>query len=417
MKNSFRQWVGIPKMRVGTVSAARTLGVVLFLGAVTAPLAQATKFTTLYNFTGGSDGGDPEYGSLVQDKGGSLYGTTYLGGTSGYGTVFKVTLRGTETVLHSFTGGADGANPYAGLVLSGHTLYGTTNYGGSGNGKDGHGVVFELDIKTGVETVLYTFTGGADGGYPFAGLVQDKKGILYGTTWSGGANTYWGTVFEVVPKTKKETVLHSFDESDGADSYSALTLNPTETVLYGAATQGGSGGCYFGCGVVFSLTIKTSTYTVLHRFAGSPDGGYPGGTLALGTSGDLYGATGSGGASGNGAVIKLVPKTKKETVLYSFSGGADGDYPDGSVIRGKKGELYGTTYEGGSGNCTRYGYDGCGVVFKLDTTGEETVLHSFDDSDGVNPVCGVTMDSKGNMYGTTLAGGSHGYGTVWKLTP
>src|ERR1700733_7514272 len=106
MKNSLRQWVGISKMRVGTVSAVLTLAVVLLLVVVTAPLAHASKFTTLYNFTGGADGGYPEEGGLVQDQAGSLYGTTYLGGTSGYGTVFKVTLSGTETVLHSFTGGA-----------------------------------------------------------------------------------------------------------------------------------------------------------------------------------------------------------------------------------------------------------------------------------------------------------------------
>jgi uncharacterized repeat protein (TIGR03803 family) len=414
MANSAEHRGWVSRLRLGAASAA--LALVAVLGSATSPLAQAKSFKTLHNFTGGLDGGYPEYGKLAQDKAGNLYGTTYMGGASGYGTVFKVTLRGKETVLHSFTGGADGANPYAGLVLSGNTLYGTTNYGGSGNGKNGHGAVFELDIRTGVETVVYTFTGGADGGYPFAGLVEGSNGNLYGTTWSGGANVYWGTVFEVVPKTKKETVLHSFDESDGADSYSALTLNPAETVLYGGATQGGSGDCFAGCGVVFSLAIKTRSYTVLYEFAGSSDGGYPGGTLALDPGGNLYGATGTDGASGYGTVFEVIPKTREETVLYSFSGGADGAYPDGGVIRDTKGNLYGTAYEGGSGNCTQYGYNGCGVVFKLDTTGAETVLHSFDESDGVNPVCGVTMDSKGRLYGTTLAGGSDGYGVVWEIT-
>jgi uncharacterized repeat protein (TIGR03803 family) len=389
--------------RLRTLSMALAFAIVLLPALAASPSAQAQTYNVLHNFTGGSDGGFPLYGSLVHDKAGNLYGTTYQGGGSSYGTVFKVTKSGKETVLYSFTGGADGGYPYAGLVLSGNALYGT-----AANGGYGYGVVFEVNIKTKSENVLYTFTGGADGAYPFAGLARDKKGNLYGTTNLGGAG--YGTVFEVVPKTKKETVLHSFDYTDGAYPYSGLTLNTTEKMLLGTAAYGGSGtGCSLGCGVVFSLTIKTRTYTVLYNFMGSSDGAYPGGTLALDPKGNLYGTTGGGGSgSGFGTVFEVAPKTKKETVLYSFTGRADGAAPEGGVIRDKKGKLYGTTESGGT-----YGY---GTVFEL-VKGTETVLHSFDYSDGSEPFCGLTMDSKGNLYGTTEEGGSSGFGVVWEITP
>jgi uncharacterized repeat protein (TIGR03803 family) len=367
----------------------------------------------LYNFTGKPDGANPRYGSLVRDEAGDLYGTTWEGGSSDYyGTVFKVTKSGTENVLYSFTGGADGGYPVAGLVLSGNTLYGITSYGGNNACYDGYaygcGVVFEVNIKTGAETVLHTFTGGSDGGYPKAGLVQDRKGNLYGTTSDGGANSYFGTVFEVDPKTKKETVLHSFGDNDGDYPTSGLTLNTTETILFGTALEGGSN----GAGVVFSLAIRTRTYNVLYNFTGPPDGDAPWGTLALDPKGNLYGTTLSGGSDnctdGCGTVFEVVPRTKKETVLYSFTGGASGYYPYSGVIRDNKGNLYGTTFRGGASSD--------GTVFEV-AEGTESVLHSFDGSDGANPFCGLVQDSKGNLYGTTYEGGSDGAGVVWEITP
>jgi uncharacterized repeat protein (TIGR03803 family) len=377
-----------------------------------APWAEAQTYNVLYNFTGGADGGYPYYGSLVQDKAGNLYGTTGWGGTyDSYGTVFKVTKSGAETVLYSFTGGADGAWPYAGLILSGNTLYGTTEAGGTSTCQNdyGCGVVFQLNIETGAETVLYTFTGSADGANPYAGLVQDKKGHLYGTTYGGGAYGY-GTVFEVAPKTKKETVLHSFDSTDGAYPQSGLTLNTAGEVLFGTAPGGGSR----SWGVVFSLTTNTRTYTVLYNFKGSSDGGVPWGTMALDAKGNLYGTTWYGGdissceSSSCGTVFEVIPKTKKETVLYAFAGVADGGSPLGGVIRDKKDTLYGTTAGGGPGDR--------GVVFEL-VKGTETVLHSFDYKDGSEPLCGVIMDSSGDLFGTTYGGGSGGYGVVWEITP
>jgi uncharacterized repeat protein (TIGR03803 family) len=392
---------------------ALAFAIVLLSALAAAPTAQAKSYKVLYNFTGGSDGGYPDYGSLVEDKAGDLYGTTWEGGSSDhYGTVFKVTSSGTENVLYSFTGGADGGYPVAGLVLSGNTLYGITSYGGNNACYDGYaygcGVAFEVNIKTGTETVLHTFTGGSDGGYPKAGLVQDRKGNLYGTTSDGGANSYFGTVFEVDPKTKKETVLHSFGDNDGDYPTSGLTLDPTEKVLFGTALEGGSN----GAGVVFSLAIRTRTYNVLYNFTGGSDGGGPWGTLALDPEGNLYGTTNSGGASHAGTVFEVVPRTKKETVLYSFKDeGGDGVPPDSGVIRDKKGNLYGTTSYGGDEG-------GEGTVFEVvPNTKTETVLHSFDGSDGELPVCGLIQDSKGNLYGTTYEGGSYGAGVVWEITP
>jgi uncharacterized repeat protein (TIGR03803 family) len=395
-----RNFVRPFQTRLRALSVA--LAFVLLSALAAAPAAKAQSYKVLYNFTGGSDGANPYFGSLIQDEAGNLYGTASDAGSHGYGTVFKLTKSGKQTVLYSFTGGADGGYPYATLILSGNMLYGTTGWGGSGNGYSGHGVVFQVNIKTGAETVLYTFTGGADGATSYASLVRDKEGNLYGTTYWGGANNY-GTVFKVDPKTKKETVLHSFDDSDGAYPTYGLTFNPSEKTLFGTAALGGSG----SYGVVFSLTIKPATYTVLYNFTGGSDGAAPSGTLALDPKGNLYGNANYGGASGAGAVFEVVPKTKQETVLYKFTGGTDGKYPNAGVIRDKKGNLYGTTNSGGSGY---------GVAFEL-TKGTETVLHSFDDTDGAYPDCGVLQDSKGNLYGTTEAGGSSGAGVVWEITP
>lgn len=379
--------------RPHAVNIALALGIV-FLSAL-APSVRAQTYKVLYDFTGGSDGAFPLYGTLAQDQASNLYGTTYEGGSSNCGTVFKVVPKtGKESVLHNFTCGSDGGYPHANLILSGNTLYGTTPNGGSKS----YGVVFEVNIKTGAETVLYNFAGGGDGAKPWAELVQDKAGNLYGTTTGGGSSSY-GTVFQVVPKTKKETVLHSFSGSDGEAPFSGLALDPTGKVLYGTTYEGGSS----GSGVVFGLTIKTRTYTVLHNFTGGADGGEPFGTLDIGKGGILYGTTeygGSGSNGGNGVVYELVFKTGNETVLYTFSGGADGGYPFGGVIPNKAGKLCGTTQTGGA-------YSLYGTIFELDPTkGTETVLHSFDGTDGAEPLVGLLQDSHGTFYGTTYVGGT-----------
>ncbi len=414
------------RQRAGS-SIALALGIVL-LGALAAvPRAQAQIFDVLYNFTNGRDGGSPN-GSLIQDQAGNFYGTTYEGagsGCGGYGcgTVFRMTKTGRVTTLYTFTGGADGGTPQAGVILWGNTLYGTTTYGGDLNcniyNGTGCGVVFKLNIETGVETVLYSFTGGSDGGVPwFAGLVRDNAGNLYGTTAFGGGGfencpTGCGVVFKVDPETKTETVLHAFVATDGAHPDFAVTLDPAGNVLYGAAIVGGSTfgtACAGdGCGVVFSLRLETDDYKVLYNFTGVSDGRHPE-LLTIGKRGELYGTTtGSSGCDTGacGVVFEMLPETGQETVLYTFTGEADGGLPYAGVVLGKEGNLYGDTAYGGSGE----GSSGNGVVFKVDPkTGTETVLHTFDYTDGSAPFGNLMLDASGTLYGTTTAGGTDGSG-------
>jgi uncharacterized repeat protein (TIGR03803 family) len=377
--------------------------VLLAAGAAATQSAQAQTFTVLYNFTGSTDGAYP-YAGLVRDQAGNVYGTTDAGGASGYGVVFKVDSSGTETVLHSFTGGTtDGAFPFAGLIQdkSGN-FYGTTIYGGASSA----GTVFKVD-SSGSETVLYSFAGGTtDGCYPYGGLVQDSSGNLYGTTSNCGAASK-GTVFKV-DSSGTETVLHSFagGASDGAFPFYASLRMDTKGNLYGVTLRGGAG----GYGTVFKLS-KSATVTVLHSFAlRTKDGCFPFGTPAMDPAGNLYGATEECGSSNLGVLWK-VSKAGKETVLHNFAGGAsDGSYPLADVYRDAKGNLYGNTEEGGT-----FGY---GTVYKLSTSGALTLVHSFSySSDGGYPYASLVRDTQGEFYGTATVGGSGGYGTVWELTP
>jgi uncharacterized repeat protein (TIGR03803 family) len=341
---------------------------------------------------------------LIQDSAGNFYGTTQLGGTSNLGTVFKLDPMGTETVLHSFAGGADGANPYSGLVQdSTGNLYGTTYYGGAPN----HGTVFKLD-PTGTETVLYSFAGGTDGANPYASLVQDPAGNLYGTTQRGGASGQ-GTVFKV-DTAGTETVLYTFTGgSDGGVPDGALVLDAAGN-LYGT-TFGGGHVCVHRriyCGVVFKLDT-TGTEIVLHTFTGGTDGFFPVAGLVRDSAGNLYGTT-----SDAGTIFQL-DATGNETVLYSFTGGAGGGTPYAGLVRDPTGNLYGTTNYGGDSTCGNG--SGCGVVFQLDTTGREIVLYTFTGgADGANPELGsLIRDSAGNLYGTTQFGGPSNNGVVFKI--
>jgi uncharacterized repeat protein (TIGR03803 family) len=385
-------------------AVAATFAVMFLLGTVPAPRAQAQTLTVLYSFKNPPDGAVP-YGRLVRDRAGNLYGTTDQNGAFGYGMVFKVDQRGNETVLHSFTGSPDGADPLAGLVRDKTgNLYGTT----AGGGASGYGTVFKVDQR-GKETVLYSFTNSPDGAYPYAGLVRDKAGNLYGTTTGGGSSNV-GTVFKVDP-TGKETVLHSFTYLDGAAPYAPLVRDKAGN-LYGTTSYGGSA-CFppSGCGTVFKLDTSGKE-TVLYSFTGSPDGAYPYAGLVRDKAGNLYGTTQEGGSSGYGTVF-MVDLTGKETVLYSFTNSPDGAYPFAGLVRDKAGNLYGTTVYGGDSPCL-----GCGTVFMVDTSGNETVLHNFTNSpdDGAHPYAGLVRDKACNLYGTTINGGFFYFGTVFKLT-
>ncbi len=400
MANPRQQRAWISGMTLRVASAALTFVVVLVLGVVATPSARAQTFTVLHNFTGGTDGAYPVAG-LARDANGNLYGTTVYGGPSSHGTVFKVDTNGTESVLYSFTGSPDGAYPYAGLVRDATgNLYGTTYYGGT----SGYGTVFQVDTS-GTESVLYSFTGGTtDGCYPYGGLLQDKAGNLYGTTDGCGASGQ-GTVFNL-SMAGKETLLHNFagGSSDGAYPFWTRLLMDAEDDLYGVTQEGGTS----NDGVVYKLG-NNGTFTLLYSFAGGKTAGcYPYGTPAMDSAGNIYGTAEACGASGDGIVWK-VSKVGKEALLHSFArGSSDGEAPLAGVILDAKGNLYGDTWAGGT--------SGLGTVYELSKKGTMTLLHSFVGSDGEFPVGGVTLDAEGNLYGTTYEGGTGNAGTVWRIT-
>jgi uncharacterized repeat protein (TIGR03803 family) len=353
--------------------------------------------TVLYSFTGQPNDGANPYAGLV-DVDGILYGTTYDGGADSDGTVFEITPAGVESVLYSFAGGNDGANPQAGLVLGTNgNFYGTTYDGGT----NGDGTVFEI-TPAGVETVLHSFTdANGDGAHPEAGLV-DVGGNLYGTTYDGGTSGY-GTVFEITP-TGTVSILHSF--TGGTDGvYPAAGLLDVGGILYGTTYGGGTN----GDGTVFEINPSTGEETVLHSFpATNDDGDLPEAGL-VDVDGILYGTTGGGGTNGNGTVFEINPSTGVETVLYSFTGGNDGALPEAGLVD-VDGNLYGTTYEDG--------LDGAdGTVFEITPAGVETVLHSFTGgADGAFPFAGL-VDVNGILYGTTEYGGPDDDGTVFQIVP
>ena len=410
---------------------ALALGGIFVLAAIG---AEAQTYRNLHGFTGsrGGDDGCSRTQVIRDPTTGNLYGTTQSCGV-GWGTVFMLDKTGRETVLYNFTRGADGALPVAGVIRdSAGNLYGTTEEGGdltcSIGGTVGCGVVFKLDT-TGTETVLYRFTGGAAGGLPFAGLVRDSAGNLYGTTVQGGdlsgcTGYGCGVVFKL-DITGMETVLYTFTgRADGGNPQAGLIRDSTGN-LYGTTTAGGtvtgSGTlCEDGCGVVYKVDT-TGRETVLHTFTGEADGAVPDAGVIRDSTGNLYGTTELGGA-GRGVVFK-VDTNGTETVLYAFTGGTDGGTPEAAgVIWDSASNLYGTTAFGGDLSCNPpYG---CGVVFKLDTAGTETVLYTFrGETDGRYPSTGVIRDPAGHLYGTTQDGGSEygcarqSCGVVFKLKP
>lgn len=250
--------------------------------------------TVLYSFPAG--GSDP-YTGLIEGSDGNFYGTTGAGGTSDDGTVFKITPGGTETVLHAFAkSGSDGEIPYAGLIQgSDGNFYGTTYFGGSG----GYGTIFKV-TPSGTETVLYSFAGGSDGEHPYAGVIQGSDGNFYGTTYFGGTSGN-GTVFRVTPS-GSETVLYTFagGSTDGANPEAGL-IQGSDGNFYGNTYLGGPS----NLGTVFMLT-PNGTETILHAFAGgSSDGANPSANLVQGSDGNLYGSTGAGGSSGEGTFFKV----------------------------------------------------------------------------------------------------------------
>ena len=407
--------------RISAWANALTSVLVALLATVCPAFSQIEQ--KLYDFCsqpGCTDGLYPN-GALVMDKKGNLFGTTTSGGAHGEGTVFEITASGVEKVLYSFCAApscTDGSSPFDGLIIDKKgNLYGTTYSGGA----HGQGTVFKVSA-TG-ESVLYSFCavlGCQDGANPYAGLTVDKSGNFYGTTLGGGS-TNNGTVFEV-NTTGSEIVLHSFENTpDFAFPYGGVTLD-TKGNLYGTTWFGGannSGGVY----EVGVDQTETRLYDHWCAFPCTQDGDSSTAALLL-SKGNLYGTSTLGGAFAHGMVFQLNIKKKKETILYSFAGVADADgaVPWAGLITDKSGNLYGTTSGGGVSGCSGGLQDGCGTVFELSPSGTgqtESLLRTFanDATDGANPYGGLLLDKTNKLYGTTRLGGVNNGGTVFKITP
>jgi uncharacterized repeat protein (TIGR03803 family) len=389
----------------------------------------APVYKVLHHFNG-TDGVGPYGGVVLDAIGNLYGASGNGGDGScryGCGLVFEMMPRSgnnwTFGALYDFTGGADGAYPNGGLILDASgDVYATTTSGGAHKA----GTAFELSPGSDgwTLTTLYAFcpkVGCGDGGGTETGLTRDRTGNLYGVKPYGASGNH-GAVFELTPGSGgwREKLLHRFGlkKGDGEDPYAGLILNPSGS-LYGTTNGGGNPCGGPSCGTVYELTPLPGggwKEAVLHRFNGR-DGQWPGsGALFMDGSGGLYGTTTNGGSYG-GVVFKLTPKGNgrwKDTTLYEFQGGASGWLPGAGVVMDKAGNLYGTTDGGGS--------SGCGVLYRLapSARGKWTyrVLHTFGQgSDGCEPEGNLTIDSKGNLYGGAVLGGEYGYGVVFELTP
>lgn len=354
--------------------AVRALVIAFVLTFLAAQVSAGQAFNVIYNFD--LQHGQSPWSGPIMDRAGNLYGTTFYGGGNQNGVAYKLARAGAGwifTPLYNFAGGSDGAHPFAGVTIGPDgALYGTTFYGGGSGCGLGCGTVYRLSpppatcqstLCSWIETVLYRFSGSADGGMPFAGVVFDHAGNLYGTTTSGGLNNCGGS----------------------------------------------------GCGVVYKLTRSGGGWTeaVLYSFTGAADGASPRAGLAFDSAGNLYGTTVGGGSSGQGVVFQLQPSGAgwTENVLYSFSGGADGGGPIAGLILDSLGNLYGSSANDGTGLCK---------VFELSPSGGSwnfALLYSFTSAEGANCAANLAMDSLGNLYGTTAGGGTYQNGVVFKLTP
>ncbi len=401
------------------------------------PAARAQTFSVIHNFSGGQDGATP-YTGLTMDKTGNFYGTTYAGGSSKLGTVYRLKRAGSSWVadgLYSFLGGAkDGAEPLGRVIFGPDgSLYGTASVGGSGQYCNvGCGAVFNLRPPATfcrsvscpwIETVLYQFGGIPDGGFPSGELAFDEEGNLYGTNVIGGRDG--GTVYELTPSGNgwTESIVHAFSYTDGSQPFSGVIFDNAGN-LYGTTQEGGA----YSRGTVFQFTNSGSGWTgdLLYIFQGENDGGYPNAGLIFDQAGNLYGASSAEGSGQGGTIFELSPSGGSwiYTVLYSFAGDRSfncpnpgnqyaGSGPWASLALDGTGDLYGTTLCDGANHA--------GNVFKLTPSGggwTYTSLHDFTGGDdGGYPISNVIVDASDNLYGTASGGGSQGYGVVWEIAP
>jgi uncharacterized repeat protein (TIGR03803 family) len=383
------------RQKLAFLKRADCYSALFLLAGLLVTTANAQTFSLLKGFDAT---GDIPQAPLFQGPNNTLYGTTTSGGTNGAGVVFKIQPDGSDyTVLWNFSGGSDGGNPYAGLVLSGNTLYGTAYYGGS----SGLGTVFAINTDGSGFTNLYSFTGGLDCGNPYAGLILAGS-TLYGTTTGESSSiAYYGSVFKISTNGSGFTVLKTFKGGDGANPYGGLVLSGNG--LYGTTASGTP-----GYGTVFKVSIIGTGFATLYSFTGGSDGGSPYGRLLLSGS-ILYGTTYSGGSYSEGTVFEISTSGGGFTTLHNFTGGNDGGNPYGGLLQsGNINFLYGTTTYGGSNYS--------GTVFEMTTAGGFKNLYNFTGgNDGAYPQAGLIL-SANTLYGTAASGGNSGGGTLFGLT-
>jgi uncharacterized repeat protein (TIGR03803 family) len=403
------------------VSIWKTVGkrAITLLPLVFATVCNAHPVTILHSFAAGpSDGAFPNYGGVAIDASGNLYGSTTGGGPRyQYGTVFELAPDGTISLLYSFQCLSDGCQPEGGVTLdSSGDIIGTATSGGvsTGDCSDGCGVIFKITANN-QYSILHAFMSYGDGQFPYGTPILDQSGNIYGTTSSTA-----GTVFEI--GSEGYSVRYEFGGAGDGYAPHAGVVEDAAGNLYGTTSSGGDDTCrglLTGCGVVFKLT-PDGKESILHTFEHEADGACPEGGLAIDPAGNIFGTTYLGGTTycggnGCGALFKIAPDGTF-TTLRAFLGPShksDGAFPTAGVVVDKKGNIFGTTSEGGTG-CP---YTGCGTVFEFNAAGHYEILHHFGGMpDGELPLAPL-IEKNGKLYGTTQLGGANGFGTVFRMTP
>ena len=373
--------------------------------------AQSATIANIYSLNGTTDGQTP-YGNVVQGPDGNFYGTAARQGAAGNGTIFRVTPKGVYTALYTFQGSPDGQNPQANLYLaSDGNFYGTTARGGA----DGNGTIFRIS-PTGVFTLLYTFTGGTDGGFPSAGLIEASDGNLYGTTVSGGAVnaagfTGYGTIFQLTPNGVLNTIYtFTGGDIDGSSPYAGL-VEGSDGFFYGTTNSDEVGDTLYEFGSVFKVS-KTGTLTTLYHFGDGNDGANPDGGLVEASDGSFYGSTHNGGLfandddeTGQGVLYNITPTGTFKT-MYEFTGQADSGRPEGTLTYASDGNFYGTTT-----------VSPAGTLFQMTPSGGFVTLGLLSTGSPAESLGGPIVGSDGNFYGTTDNGGPNNSGSIFQAIP
>jgi uncharacterized repeat protein (TIGR03803 family) len=408
MKSQNQKYSPLSALKQGSLVAFFVLILSWAIGGAISPLsAQTQTLTTLVNLVTSSSGfGYSPYAGLIQGNDGNFYSTTSDGASAGVGTVFKLTPAGTLTNLAILNSGT-GHSSFADVVQGNDgNYYGTGRSGGSSS----QGTVFRVS-PGGAATTLVNFSS-SNGSAPYAGLVLGSDGNFYGTTYQGGSSTNCtsgcGTVFRMTPGGALTTLVN-FTNLNGARPTGNL-IQGSDGNFYGTTNQGGSSSnCTGGCGTMFRIT-PTGTLTTLVFFDSFTNGANPYAGLIQGSDGNFYGTTYVGGFNGYGTVFRVTPTGSFTTLVdFNFNNGAN---PLASLIQANDGNFYGTTYQGGnSTSCT----NGCGTAFKMALDGTVTTLVNFSSTNGAKPRARLLQGSDGNLYGTTYQGGSSNVGTVFRL--